>query len=233
MNNKKGTERELTKTEAALAAGGNTGGNATGGDKVSETSSVLTAPAIKEAEVAVKAPKIESKPEVKPESIPEKPENTENSDNPPPPSSIVPGSDEEADSEVRGRLAASPQYEGFTDMLPRIDALIEKYPAFASLPSLDKYCLAYLAVLGSNTARGGKNAAKTPEQLVRDFTASPEAVKLYESKRVLEQNEKARGIPLFSANAGRANIPANVRPEPKNFEEATAASYKILGIEKK
>ena len=117
---------------------------------------------------------------------------------------------------VKERMAKSPEYEGFSDNLERIESIIEKIKLLKSLPPEERYTLAYLIDRGQRAA-----GRQTPvgAALVDALFADKEALEILERRRLAEY-ERGAELPLLPPAHRRAAMPANLPKKPKNIEQA-------------
>jgi len=132
------------------------------------------------------------------------------------------------DTTVKHAFSNSEKFGGFGESIAAIDSLIEKVPVLKTLPSNEKYTIAYLINEGIK-ARENKGEM-TAEAIVSLVNSRPDAVRLLEAQRAKEFSAAYASTPAFAASSGAASMPANVKNMPRNLDEARYEAYSSFGI---
>lgn len=132
------------------------------------------------------------------------------------------------DTTVKHAFSNSEKFGGFGESIAAIDSLIEKVPVLKTLPSNEKYTVAYLINEGIK-ARENKGEL-TAEAIVSLVNSRPDAMRLLEAQRAKELSASYASTPAFSASSGTASIPANIKNMPRNLDEARDEAYSSFGI---
>lgn len=122
----------------------------------------------------------------------------------------------------------------FSDLesyMPQMDALMASDNAIAKALSQasprEQMAAAYLIVKGIQST--GPRTEPTTEELVNTISSNPDAMRMLELRRN-EQIRNNSNVPPQAASSGVANIPAQPKQQPKNFDEAQTLALKALGI---
>lgn len=132
------------------------------------------------------------------------------------------------DTTVKHAFSNSEKFGGFGESIAAIDSLIEKVPVLKTLPSNEKYTVAYLINEGIK-ARENKGAL-TAEAIVSLVNSRPDAMRMLEAQRAKELSASYASTPAFAASSGAASIPANIKNTPRNLDEARNEAYSSFGL---
>ena len=127
-------------------------------------------------------------------------------------------------------LASLPQFNGIKEMMPRIDAIIEKNKWLSSdnIPMDERIVSAYTIARGADSMNAPPPAAPkepTQEELMNYYNTNADFREAVERQRI-EAIKEGQQVPPFSASGGAANIALNIKDKPKDFEESLERSRK-------
>ncbi len=135
---------------------------------------------------------------------------------------------EARDTTVKQTFACSDKFVGFGENIAAIDSIIGKIPVLSTLPSEQKYTIAYLVNEGLK-ARENK-AAMSAVDVVNIVNSRPDVKNLLEAQRLKEIENAYDKTPSFAVTGGTAGMPANIKSAPVSIDEATREAYSSFGI---
>ena len=140
------------------------------------------------------------------------------------------GIEQKQKSEVLSALAAIPEFQGISEMIPQLDNIISKNRIFSApdIPLDEKYITAYLLANGIKSKSAPQQDAMTPEKFMRLYNSNQELRDLVDKQRLAEI-KGTQEIPLMSASNGAVNAALNIPKTPTNIGEAFELSKKYLG----
>ena len=137
-------------------------------------------------------------------------------------------------TETISALSQVPELAGIGDMLPQLDKIIasNKWLNSDDMSMQEKYINAYAIARGVNAINTPPEPEKklTDDDLMKLYDENPSFQELIEKKR-LEAIKQSQQVPPFSASSGAVNAALNIQEKPKTFEEASARTRKMFGLE--
>lgn len=136
-------------------------------------------------------------------------------------------------SNILGALSQIPELEGFQEMLPQIENIIENNNILNSpdIPLDEKYITAYVIANGVNAKNQPKaepaEKELSTEQLLELYKSNPEFQAAIASQKK-EAISEGQQVPPFSASSGAGNAALNIPEKAKTFEEAKSILNKMF-----
>ena len=132
-------------------------------------------------------------------------------------------------NEVINELSKVPELEGFTEMLPQIEKIIQNNDIFQNSDNISKnYITAYAIAKGVNSINSPQKQPTTDE-LMEIYNTSPQLQKEIEKARI-QKAASAGQPPAMSASSGAVNAALNIPSKPTNFDEAKKQLMETLKI---
>lgn len=130
-----------------------------------------------------------------------------------------------------GALSNDAEFAGFADALPQIETILKNSPALSGEGDMQKrYALGYLISRGMDAMRAPKEVQRAPADIAREAMENPEVMRLIESERARQAEEKNANVPRHMASAGAAQAPATPEVRPKTMEEAREYMRRSFGL---
>lgn len=137
---------------------------------------------------------------------------------------------EAEDAAVRGQIANSGKFAGFSEDADKIEKIVRVTPGLSELPPEQKYVIGYMIHRGAQAMNAKPAAPETVEELVQRVMANPEAMKVLEKQRVAKAAAANKGAPPIAASQGQSSSPAVAPAPPQSLDEARARALKMLGL---
>lgn len=129
---------------------------------------------------------------------------------------------------AKNALTSAPELSGIMDDRDGIDRVLSKTPELQNMDPQKQLLFAALINKGIKAVNTPTNTP-TPEQIAQQAIASPEVMKIIETKRAQDIANKNQGLPNIAVNSGMSSAQAMPQDKPKTWAEAYDRARKREG----